>query len=172
METSEWENPHIWEEILNLWIHFFKLLSTEMAKVDHHLNNNNNNNNRFQRCNSRFLQSPLCAANCLQHVCLSGLGAIVCKSHATHWALITCNMSSFVPHGTKRQLSYQVWQSLNHIYFSFILLAEPLNWWRRGGNRSNWRKPLATSFTKCHILKPKDKSPKWDLNQHLALVAG
>ena len=31
-----------------------------------------------------------------------------------------------VPCGTKGQLSYIVWQSLNCIYFSFILLAEPL----------------------------------------------
>ena len=37
-----------------------------------------------------FLQSPHCAANCLQHVRSSGPGAIVCKSRATHQALITC----------------------------------------------------------------------------------
>ena len=37
-----------------------------------------------------FLQSPHSAANCLQHVRSSGLGATVCKSHATHRALITC----------------------------------------------------------------------------------
>ena len=33
-----------------------------------------------------------CAANCLQHVCSSGPGAIVCKSRATHRAFITGNM--------------------------------------------------------------------------------
>ena len=33
---------------------------------------------------------------------------------------------SYVPRGMKGQLSYYVWQSLNYIYFSFILLAEPL----------------------------------------------
>ena len=38
------------------------------------------------------IQSPHCAANCLQHVRSSGLGATVCKSRATHRALITCNM--------------------------------------------------------------------------------
>ena len=64
--------------------------------------------------------------NCLQHVRSSGLGAIVCKSHATHRVLIMCNMLCFVPRGTKRQLSYWVWQSLNRIYLSFISLAEPL----------------------------------------------
>ena len=31
-----------------------------------------------------FLQSPHCAANCLQHVRSSGPGTIVCKSRATH----------------------------------------------------------------------------------------
>ena len=37
-----------------------------------------------------FLQSPHSAANCLQHIRSSGPGAIVCKSRATHRALITC----------------------------------------------------------------------------------
>ena len=35
-------------------------------------------------------------------------------------------MSFYVPRGAKGQLSYVVWQSLNHMYLSFILLAEPL----------------------------------------------
>ena len=39
-----------------------------------------------------FLQCPHCAAYCLEHVRSSGLGAIVCKSRATHRALITCNL--------------------------------------------------------------------------------
>ena len=59
---------------------------------------------RFQRHYSRFLQSPHCVTNCLQHVRSSGPGAIVCKSCATHRALITCNMPCYVPRGTKRQL--------------------------------------------------------------------
>ena len=37
-----------------------------------------------------FSQSPHSAANGLQHVRSSGLGAIVCKSRTTHRALITC----------------------------------------------------------------------------------
>ena len=53
-----------------------------------------------------FLQSPHSAANCLQHARSSGPGAIVCKSRATRRALITCNMSCYVPLGTKGQLSY------------------------------------------------------------------
>ena len=36
-----------------------------------------------------FLQSPHSAANCLQHARSSGPGAIMCKSRATHRALIT-----------------------------------------------------------------------------------
>ena len=47
-------------------------------------NNNSNNNSRIQRRSSRFfLQSPCCAANCLQHVHSSG-------NHVQ----ITCNTSS------------------------------------------------------------------------------
>ena len=37
-----------------------------------------------------FLQSPHSATNCLQHVHSGGPGATVCKSRATHRALITC----------------------------------------------------------------------------------
>ena len=37
-----------------------------------------------------FVQSPHSAANCLQHVRPSGLGATVCKSRATHRARIMC----------------------------------------------------------------------------------
>ena len=39
-----------------------------------------------------FLQSPHSAANCLQHVRSRGQGAVVCKSRATHQALITCHL--------------------------------------------------------------------------------
>ena len=39
-----------------------------------------------------LLQSPHCAANSLQYVFLSGQCPVVCKSHATHRALTTCNM--------------------------------------------------------------------------------
>ena len=43
------------------------------------------NNNHIQRRNSTyFLQSPHCAAICLQHVLSSGQHAIVSKSRATH----------------------------------------------------------------------------------------
>ena len=53
-----------------------------------------------------LLQSPHCAANCLQHVRSSGPGAIACKSLATQRVLITRKISCYVPLGTKGQLSY------------------------------------------------------------------
>ena len=60
----------------------------------------------FKGAIREFLQSLHSAANCLQHARSSGPGAIVCKSRATHRALITCNMSCYVPLGTNGQLSY------------------------------------------------------------------
>ena len=47
----------------------------------------------------------LCAANCLQHVLCSGLGAIVCKSRAAHRVTIACNMSCAVWYEGEAQLS-------------------------------------------------------------------
>ena len=60
----------------------------------------------FKGANRDFLQSPHCAANRVQHVRSSGPGTVVCKSRATHRSLTTCNMSCYVPRGTKTQLSY------------------------------------------------------------------
>ena len=80
-------------------------------------------NNHIERHNSRFLQSPHCAVNCLHHVCSSGPGAIMYKSRATHQALIMCSMSYATWYkGTAQLLSLT---SLDHIDFSFMLLAEP-----------------------------------------------
>ena len=66
----------------------------------------------------------------------------VFKSHATHRALITCNMPCCMPHSTKGQLSYWVWQSWNHIYFQFYFTDWTINRWKRGRTQSTWRKPL------------------------------
>ena len=130
-------------------------------------NNNDNNNNRIQRRCSRFFT-------------ISSQRRELSPTRTLEWpgrnrVQITCNASSacqvqvscYVPLSTKGQLSYLVLQSWNCIYLSFILLAETLNRWRRGGNRSTRRKSLATSFRKCHILQPEDSSPK-----RVALVAG
>ena len=59
----------------------------------------------FKGAIREFLQSSHCVANRLQHVRSSGPGAVVRKSHASHRALITCNMC-YVPRSTKGQLSY------------------------------------------------------------------
>ena len=53
---------------------------------------NNGNNDRIERRDRDFLQSPHCPRNCLQHVRSSGQGTIVCKSPATHQALIIWNV--------------------------------------------------------------------------------
>ena len=86
---------------------------------------NNNNNNRIRRRNSRFLQSPYCAVNCLQYVRSRGPGAIVCKSRATHRALITCYMCATWYEGTAQLLSLTELKS--HLFLRFILLAETIN---------------------------------------------
>ena len=45
---------------------------------------------KFKGAIRDFLRSPHSAENCLQHVRSSGPGVIVCKSCATHRALIMC----------------------------------------------------------------------------------
>ena len=70
-----------------------------------------------------FLQLPPCRAvsNTYTQVARAQLCANPVQ-HTEHLLHATCR----VAHGMKGQLCYQVWQSLNHIYFSFILLAELL----------------------------------------------
>ena len=58
------------------------------------------------------------------------------------------------------------------MYLTFMLLAEPLTdegGEGGGGGRSTRRKPLATSFRKCHILKPEDSTSKRDSNPHISI---
>ena len=79
-----------------------------------------------------------------------------------------------VCHMIRRDSSVIKFDSLNHIYFSFILLSETISWWR-GGNQSTRRKPLMTSFRKCHILKPESstvQAPTDTQTCTLALVTG
>ena len=54
-------------------------------------NNNTDNNNHIERHNSRFLQSPYCAAKLSLAHMLKWQDAVVCKACATHRAFITCN---------------------------------------------------------------------------------
>ena len=69
-------------------------------------------------------QSPHCAANFLQHYATAAWAQLCANlvQHMERLARATCR----VPRGTKGQLRCQVWQSWNNIYFSFVLLAEPL----------------------------------------------
>ena len=90
--------------------------------------NNNNNTNHIQMHILRFLQSPHCAANCLQHICSSGPGTMVCRSHATHRALITCSVQSVTWYGGTTQL-LSLTEFKLHLLFRLISLAEPINRW-------------------------------------------
>ena len=72
-----------------------------------------------------FLHSPHCAANCLQHVRSSGPGAIVCKSRATHRALITCNMGGTWYEGTAQLLSLTELKS--HLFQLYLYWLRPLS---------------------------------------------
>ena len=108
-----------------------------------------------------FLQSPCCAVYCLQHLCSSGQGAIMCKSRATHQALITCSVSFATWYEGTAQLVSLIELKSHLCYF-----IGTINRWRRGGN---WRKPLTTSFRTCHALKPENSSPNRDLNPHFSI---
>ena len=88
-----------------------------------------NNNNWIQRRNSRFWQSPSCAVNHLQHVRSSGPGAIVCKSRATHRALITCNMS-FMCHVVRRDNSATKFNRVQIAFIELYFISWTINWWR------------------------------------------
>ena len=102
-------------------------------------------------------QSPHCAANRLQHVGSSGPGTIVCISHATH--IEHYRVQCVVLRVTRYEGTAQL-LSLFQLHF----IGSTINRWRRGGNWSTRRKPLATSFRKCHM--PEDSSPKRDSNPH------
>ena len=112
-----------------------------------------------------FLQSPHCSTNRLQHV-LKWPGRnrvqITCStSSAYHMQQVMLRATWY--EGTGHLLSLTEFKS--HL-FEHYFIGWSINRWRRGGNRSTRRKPLATSFRKCHILKPEDSSPKRDSNPH------
>ena len=79
---------------------------------------------------------------------ISSLRCELCQSRTLKWTgrnrmQITCNLSCATWYeGTAQLLSL----SLNRLYFSFILLAETMNRWRREEKRSTRGKPLTTSF--------------------------
>ena len=94
-----------------------------------------------------FWQSPLCATNRLQHVHSSGPGR--------NRLQITCNtLSAYHVQHVSRATWYEgtaqllrLTESKSHL-FELYFIGWTSNWWRRGGNRSTRRKPLATSFRK------------------------
>ena len=102
-----------------------------------------------------FLQSPHSPANCLQHVRSSGPGATVCKPRATHWALVACKMSCYVPLGTKGQLSHYVWQS-------------------EGGEETGVPRenPWRLASENATFYSPKIQAPSETRTRAVALVAG
>ena len=118
----------------------------------------------IDRHNSRFLQCRHCAVNCLWHRCSSGEGAIVCKSHATHLALIAYNLLCAMWWEGIAQL-LRLTELKSHL-FSVASLAETIYWWRRGEENGIGRKPLVMSFEKCHILKAQRCKPQPRHNPH------
>ena len=162
----EWQGVHqsaflarSTEQIPALWL--------DNNKINNN-NNNNDNNNCIERHHSRFLQSPHCAANCFQHVHSNGPGAVECKSCATHRALITCNMWCAMWYKGTAQLWINLTELKSHLFWLYFI-GWTIHQWRRGGNRSIWRKPPMMSLKKCHILKPDNSSPKQDSNPHSSI---
>ena len=128
----------------------------------------NSNSNRIQRRKSRFLTifSPRRELSLTRTL----------KWPWRNRVQITCNTSStyHVQHlvlratwykGTAQLLSLTELKS--HL-FQLYLLPEPLTD-EEGGNRSARRKPLTTSFRKCHIPQPENSSPNRDSNPHSSI---
>ena len=128
----------------------------------------NNNNNCIERRNSRFFT-------------ISSLRRELSPKRTLKWPVcnrvqIMCNTSSVyhmqhaVCHLVRRDSSAI---KMDRVEIAFILalslLAETINLWMRRGNQSTHRKPLTTSFRKCHILKPENSSPKRDSNPHSSI---
>ena len=138
---------------------------------------NNNNNSHIQRCHSRFFTISSLRREPSPTRMLKWPGhnrvQIMCNTfsayayHVQHVVIsrATCRDTSHVVWRDSSAINLLSWQSWNR-----IILFDSIGWtidqWRRGGNRSTRRKPLATSFRKCHILKPEDSSPKRDSNAH------
>ena len=112
-----------------------------------------------------FWQSPHCAANCLQYV--RNHVQIMCNTSSTY------HMQYIMLHATWYEGTTQLLrQSLNHIYSGSILLAEPLNRLRRGGNRSTQRKPQRRASENATYYSPKIQALSKTQTHTIALVAG
>ena len=151
-----------------------KLKLVIMIHKDSNSKNNTNdniNNSDTKRCNSRFFYNLLTVPPTLSNPYTQVARVQLCEYHVQHIRRLSCATCS-LPHGTKGQLSYWIWQGWNRMYFSFISLAETISCWRQGGNRCTHRKLLPMSIRKCHILKSKTQAPIETWTCTLALVAG
>ena len=125
-------------------------------------NNNNNNNNRIPRRNSRFftISSLCCELSLTRAPKWPGRNheQITCKTlsayHVQH--VMLCAMWY---EGTSPLLSLTEFKS--HL-LELCFGGWTINRWKRGGNWSTRRKPLTTSFRKCHIQETEDSNPRRD----------
>ena len=106
-----------------------------------------------------FLQSPHSAENCLQHVRSSGPGAIVCKSRATHRALITCKCH-VKRHLVRRDSSAIKFDRVEIAFIWAYFVGWTIKPMKEG------RKPECPEKTPGDELQkmPEDSSPKRDSN--------
>ena len=164
VDTGIIGTPVIGHAVLQVWIPYamHTELNTDFTDIvdnssddDNNDDDNNDNDSKhdgdIERSNVRFLQSPHCTANCLQHACLHSQGAVMWKSHATCHVHITCNLSNgLYCKGTALQL---IWHKWNHLWFQFFtLLAETINQWRRGGNQNTPKNSLTMSSRNATYL--------------------
>ena len=127
----------------------------------------NDDSDHTERRKLRCLQSHHCATVFYTYAQVAR--AQLCANHVQH--IERLSLATCVPRGGKGQVSYNVWQSWNHICLSFILLAETISQRRRGGKWSTQRKPLTRSFRKCYILESlKIQAPTKTQTRTLALV--
>ena len=134
----------------------------------------NNNNIRVQRCNStnftisslRREPSPTRTLKWFgrYHVQITycNTSSSYHMQHIEPLSRATCHVMCHVVRRDSSAIQLDLKSHLLELYF----VGWTINRWRRGGNRSTRRKPLATSFRKCHILKPEDSSPKRDSYPH------
>ena len=137
-----------------------------MHPIYRHASDGNDDDSRTERHNSRFftissLRSELSPTRTLKWPERSRVQITCSTSSAYHVQHVMLRATWY--EGTAQLLSLtELRPHLSQLYF----VCCTINRWRRGGNRSTRRKPLATSSRKCHILKPEHFKPKRDSNPH------
>ena len=133
---------------------FKRTLGIQIAKelVHNNNNNNNNNNNRIQRRNSRLFFT-------ISSLCLETSPTLTLKWPGRNRVQIMCNILS--AYHMQHVMLHVVWYkgtaqllnlSLNPIYLSFILLAEPLTN-ERGEETGVPRKKKPWQRVQSHLAK-------------------